>query len=198
MSKPKKPLGKVGTLRTFRAWPIEQVMEVMRTLYETAPFQSDAGWKMLARRAYDFLDQSHAACVAIDKERSATDDTYRLADKQRLSAETLPEQVPFEQAAKFITNEDRKDRALPKLKKLVLSKPRYFGTASKAANVNAQLRRWQNSGMSRSEALELRAVFEASWPGIVAKQNSAKKRRPRLNAKDVPVMRALLSEIHKA
>lgn len=193
MSKPKKPQGKVGTLRTFRAWPIEQVMEVMCTLYEAAPFQSDVGWKTLARRAYDFLDQSHAACVAIDKERTAKGDTYRLAEDRRLSAETLPEQVPFEQAAKFITKEKRNDRALSKLKKLVLSKPHYFNW-----KVGAQLRHWKTSGMSRSDTVELGALFEESWPDIVAKQNSAKKRRPRLNAKDVPVMRALLSEIHKA
>ncbi len=29
-------------LRTFPEWPVEQVMEVARTLYATAPFQSDS------------------------------------------------------------------------------------------------------------------------------------------------------------
>lgn len=192
-------------LRTFPEWPVERVMEVARTLYATAPFQGDSWndkvrWKSLARRANDFLDQLHAACTEIAKERSATDAAYRRSEERLMASETLPDQVPFEQAARFITSEKRKDRALPKLKKLVLWKPRYFGgllgKSPTSREVNAQLKLWQRSGMPLAEVRELRILFEASWPRIIASQNSTKgkKRGPRLNRKDKPMIAALLRE----
>src|SRR5438477_12825545 len=109
-------------LREFPEWPVEQVMEVARMLYATAPFKRElwnnkSHWTLLARQACDFLDHLHKACKEISEQRSATHRAYRHAEELNQELETLPEIVPFNNAAKIITKERVKARSLTKLKK---------------------------------------------------------------------------------
>ncbi len=193
-------------LREFPPWPLEPVMEVARMLYASAPFNCDLWshkhrWTSLARQASDFLDHLHEGCEEIARQRRGMHNAYRRAEARALKAETLPDVVPFAKAARTITNERRTDRALKNLKTLVLKNPRYFGglfgNPPTTRRVNTMIARWRKTGFPRSEVMELQRLFEDSWPGIIAAQNSEKtrKRKPRLNPKDKPLIGAVLNEL---
>ena len=193
-------------LREFPEWPFEQVEEVARMLYATAPFGRESWnnrvlWTSLARQACDFLDHLHNACGEVTRQRRTKHTSYRRDEERIAKAKTLPGVVPFEKAARIITNQKRTERARMNLKTLVLKNPRYFGglfgKPPTVQAVNGLIKRWRKTGIPRRDVMELQNLFEGSWPHIIAEQNREKagKRKPRLNVKDKPVIREVLREI---
>jgi hypothetical protein len=184
----------------------EEVIETAQMLYALRPFKRELWrdawrWKLLAREAFEFLDKLHKACEEVARQRSLQDAAYRRAEKRSAEAEKLPEIVPLKKALREITNQHTAERATKNFKTFVRHNPRYFGglfgNAPTPQMLNAQIKRWRKTGISRGEVMEFQAVFEKSWPRIIAELNrrKAKKRGAKLNPKDKPLVREVLCEI---
>ena len=117
------PMAEVGMHVSTPAqadWSFEEVEKVARTLYAHAPFKvnDQERWKALVRQVFDFLDNLDLACEEILRKRMEKREIAGEASVAAHAASYLPFTVQFERAARFITGEKRKDRALSKLDKV--------------------------------------------------------------------------------
>jgi hypothetical protein len=208
-------------LREFRDWRFEQVEKVARMLYARAPFDVHTSektrWNLLVRQAFDFLDNLHKAHEEIAGRRRIQGERYAAMNIRLAEAEELPDIVPLDKAARWITHETHSDRALPKFEKFLhfnarrervpLMRPdddpafrdKWAGLlpklpAKKKRELDAQLKRWQENGIPRDQARNLKSLFEDEWPLVVADQNRAKSKRgdKRRGAK-IPELRTALN-----
>ena len=113
-------------LREFRDYPPEQVEEVAQMLYALAPFDVDTSekthWNLLVQQAFEFLDKLYEAREEIAERRRKQGERYASVNARLAEADNLPDMVPLEKAARWITRETHTARALPKLKKSCASK----------------------------------------------------------------------------
>jgi hypothetical protein len=96
---------------------LKQVEELARELYTRSPFEpkNKKRWKTLVRQAFDFFDNLDKTCVEIQRERRETWERDAEAKARAEGAnEKLPAVVSLNEAARYITGEERIDRALPK------------------------------------------------------------------------------------
>jgi hypothetical protein len=185
-------------LCAFTEWTVDQVSEAALRLYALRPFpiDSEGRWKALVRDAYRFLDKVGAAQIQIAEERRQINVAYRRSEAR--SETDLPDPVPYDKAVRFITHEQRTDRAKPKLAKFVRCYPEYFfgvtGNKVKAREhgphgnkdrnvhdnkVHMLIKRWHKNGMSRQEALQLQHLFEEGRRTSNRNRQNAKQRKRR-------------------
>lgn len=190
--------------RIFNDYPVEPVIETARMLYALHPFASDdkseIKWNSLAQQAFDFLDNLHNAVTEIARRRSATDAAYRRAEKRSADAEKLPDVVPFDKAIRVITSQSHTQRAELKFKALVLG----IAKTPTTKELRAQVKQWRKEGMPRGEVMELQAHHDNAVritrekreaKHKQAKKQKRKRRGPRLDEKDKPVIHELLRAI---
>jgi len=183
-------------------WSFEEVERVARMLYAHAPFNVKDGerWKALAQRAFDFLDNLNGACQEILTKRMEKREIVGEASERAHAARHLPFRVPFKQAVRFITDENRIDRGLPKFKKVLCYDARRihpwpwrsYGrsisqswlsiappklAAERKRQLKAQLKKWHTNGIPRYEVVRLRWLCQEVWPLVKVEQNRAKARK---------------------
>jgi hypothetical protein len=148
------------------------------------------------RRACQYLDEVHEAHAEIAAERRERDKGYRRAEARATEAEDLPEIVPVKKALRFITSQDRTERAESNFKTFVHCCPDYFaGLRGAPDNPDALLRKWRKDGSIPLRAtMELRAKYQQEWPRVKGRPGVGKQRKrgPRLNEKDKPVIREVV------
>jgi hypothetical protein len=187
--------------RTFNDYPVEQVMEVARMLYASGrvqPFppdeKSELKWNSLARQAFAFLDNLRNACEEIVRQRRATD-TYRRAEKENARTAKLPlDVVPFNQAVKYITRQEHIGHAERKFKTFVLGCNWFRKVFADKRELRAWITGRRKDGFSRDEVEWLRSLFDKSYRDIVTagRRERARKRAPRFNVKDEPIIREII------
>jgi hypothetical protein len=180
----------------------EQVKEVALMLYARRPFEirgaeSREQWQSLIWQAFDFLDRLNAAyAFAIEFRRPAIA-AHHGERKEIALASKLPlnesGRVPFNAVIKFITCEKQRHvkRATANFEMVVLNNPWAFPSGTTKRQLRAFLKHWRENGMSHEEAIELRWLFEKCYRPTAIATAGKRERRPRLNKKDMPVIRAV-------
>lgn len=199
-------------------WPLEQIKALARELYIRFPFDDEEDterWKDLVRDAFFVFDNLDEACKEILRERS---EDRRAAARARQAYTKLSSVAPFDRAVRDITGEKHTDRARSKFEKVLSYEARivpFEGTVSpklpakEKRRLEAQIKKWRQSGIRYAEAVRLQSLFDRCWPDVVAEQNSANVRKrakrtdKRRGAKAPEVERrlqrpiVLMSELHK-
>jgi hypothetical protein len=172
--------------RAFNDYPVEDVMKVAVALYTVAPFKRELWgetlrWHSLVRRAFDFLDNLHSAYEHMVQFRRARDAAYRRAEQRIAEAANLklPEMVRVEKGVRIIIGNNRTALALHNFRTLVRYLPRYFGGLfGEPHTPEALFEHWRkNGGIPRDEVIELRELYQDTWPLITAKMQSEKARK---------------------
>jgi hypothetical protein len=171
----------MNRLREFTEYTSQQVEEVARMLYALRPFDVHANettrWNLLVQEAFEFLDKLHKAREEIGERRRKKGERYAYVNARLAEADKLPDMVPLEKAARWITRETHTARALPKLKKVLRFQAEHAGYDKSwiEKTLDEQLFDWRRKRIPRDEVVALRGDFERLWPEIVAEQNRAKK-----------------------
>jgi hypothetical protein len=167
--------------REFNDYPVDEVMEVARMLYAIKPFKLTGAmaalhWSDLVWNANLFLDKLHAKVVEIAQRRR------RLHDRKAQIAEAeelLHDPVPVDKGVRYITDKGRTTDALRNFRKFVRYLPRYFGgVVGKPQTPEALFEHWRKTGgMPRDWAIEMRILYQDTWPLVLAKEQSEKARK---------------------
>jgi chorismate mutase len=194
-------------------WPLEQIKELARELYIRFPFDDEdhpEGWKDLVREAFIVFENLDEACEEILKERS---EDRKATARQKDAHNKLTSVAPFDKAVRYITGEKRTDRAESKFKKVLSYEARIVPwegrvrsnlPAKEERRIEAQLKKWRQSGIRFLEAVRLQSLFERNWPNVLAEQNSTKRRKNKRRRGKRPVVErrlqmplVLMSELDK-
>jgi hypothetical protein len=182
-----------------KGYSLSQVKEVVLMLYPQHPFQFDSitsafDWDLLIGQAFDFLDKLDEAYWR----RENKDAVIREA-RESVSALKLPLNatgcVLFNPAVKAITRQQKLQRALERFEALPLM-DHFYGTTLKPLTKlwDEEIARWRENGMPLNEVIWRRSRYDEKayhrWRIATAgTRERAKKRKPRFNKKDEPVIR---------
>jgi hypothetical protein len=165
----------------------EQVKEVALMLYARQQFPLDSPeskrkLELLVWRALDVLDTLNEVCEKVASERQAAKETGGL-DPQS--------DVPFKTAVKFITRENRLERALDKIFPIACF---YSFDEASASRMIADRRK---NGINRANMMDMRRLYDEMGKRLrIATAGSAKKRRKKWPRKRrIKVANALLKTV---
>lgn len=169
---PKASKIRMRDLKRLFPWSIDDVEKVASNYYSLGESgDEEARWKRAATQAVQYLVRRRAACRVAIGGRLAYERLKLQSKQSPWPPDELSEPNAFDKAVRYITNEKRTDRALPKLRQLLRFNQEKSGSRQSTTKWQRQLELWRKRGISREEIRELQRRFAQTWPRIKARQN---------------------------
>jgi hypothetical protein len=185
-------------------WPIGEVIATARVLYALRPFpldeKPDPKWNLLARQAFDFLDNARRACerVAQQRRRRKVDAIEHYIRKGLRRVMNLPlsedGNVSFDHALRFSMDQRTTKLAEKKFEALAPWLPDCFHVTKR--ELPTLIIRWRTEGITFDEMMKLQQLYDNAVDKREAKRTKKRRRkwpdeRREKTAKKTPAWRAL-------